>query len=260
MKKPSAVRVAPPAAAGEPPGGSSTAAVPSTEGPELRERILRASVELLEREGLSALSMREVARRAGVSHQAPYHHFPDRESILAAIAEDGFRKLGQMMDVPGSASLGVLERLQRAATAYVTFALSHPAHFRVMFRPELVHFGGFPSLGCAADEVYAHLEQSVCDFIASGRGWQRSEPAVIALCWSTVHGLASLLLDGPLSYKLPLHAAPGAPDGSDPQLLVRGVLAAFGRLMEVAHQRGPDASGAARPAPDRSPRRAPRAR
>src|SRR5689334_22188088 len=103
-----------------------------------RERIVSASTELIEEQGLGALSMREVARRAGVSHQAPYYYFADRESILGAIAEQGFRMLGEHVQRCRIAGAGVQATIVAAGRAYIEFALAHPAHFRVMFRPELV--------------------------------------------------------------------------------------------------------------------------
>src|ERR1700761_1238343 len=92
-----------------------------TEG-DVRRRILRASRVLIEREGLSALSMREVARRAGVSHQAPYNHFADREAILGALAEEGFvivrdKLLRALQDTP----LDVSARIRAGLRAYVEF-------------------------------------------------------------------------------------------------------------------------------------------
>src|SRR5438128_419394 len=97
---------------------------------ELREQILDASVRLIEAEGLAALSMREVARRAGVSHQAPYHHFADKEAILAAIAEEGFRRLNAAMEEASrSKPADAASRLIAGGRAYVRFAATNPAHF-----------------------------------------------------------------------------------------------------------------------------------
>src|SRR6478672_7153397 len=90
----------------------------------LRPALLRAATKTLEKEGVGALSLRDLARRAGVSHNAPYRHFPDRESLLAALAADGFEKLGQAMRGQGGKEMG---------EAYVRFALEHPQLFRLMF-------------------------------------------------------------------------------------------------------------------------------
>src|SRR4051812_13813839 len=94
-----------------------------------RERIVEASLSLIKELGLGALSMREVARRAGVSHQAPYHYFADREAILGAIAEQGFRLLREAVEeataVQGG---GPSDALIRAGESYIRFAFTHPSH------------------------------------------------------------------------------------------------------------------------------------
>src|SRR5262245_54976951 len=101
-------------------------------GKPLQRQILDASIDLLRTGGVGALSMREVARRAGVSHQAPYHHFADREAILAAIAEEGFSGLADALHRAREGATTTAERLKASGLAYVEFALSHPAHYRVM--------------------------------------------------------------------------------------------------------------------------------
>src|SRR4051794_5864575 len=103
-----------------------------------QQRIVQASVQLIEEAGVGALSMREVARRAGLSHQAPYHHFDDREAILGAIAQQGFRMMSDAFERALEAHEPSLPgRIAAAFQTYVEFALQNPAHFRVMFRPEL---------------------------------------------------------------------------------------------------------------------------
>src|SRR4051812_36544816 len=91
---------------------------------DLRSVALRAAGKMLEKEGVAALSLRAVARRAKVSHNAPYRHFPDRESLLAALATEGFELLREALaNVPAT----------RMGGAYVTFAIAHPERFRLMF-------------------------------------------------------------------------------------------------------------------------------
>lgn len=164
---------------------------------DARSRILDAAVALLETEGLAALSMREVARRAGLSHQAPYHHFGDREAILAALVEAGFRELEAALAAHRQASC-LSERLVGQGLAYVTFALRRPAHFRLMFRPELVQVGKFPAAEQAAGGAFSELEAMVLA-ISPSLGCPVESDPLLSLHWSLVHGLAQLLLDGPLS-------------------------------------------------------------
>jgi AcrR family transcriptional regulator len=202
---------------------------------DLRARILRASVTLIDEQGLGSLSMREVARRAGVSHQAPYHHFEDRAAILAAICEEGFGELQRRMHAAQSpVPKDVAELLERCGVAYVTFALAYPAHFRIMFRPELVEMEKFPAAHCKAEDAFAELVKIVQKYVEHGRGWNGKEQALISLCWSVSHGLASLLLDGPLRAKQPEAAA---------QLdhHVRDVMRAFRVMVDAGLARGSEA-------------------
>ena len=181
--------------------------VPSAAAPEdkddLRERVLRASVSLIEEEGLANLSMREVARRAGVSHQAPYHYFPDRESILAAVAERGFELLHERMQQARSEAKGATDALERTAIAYVTFACDYPAHFRIMFRPELVTLANHHEADCCADTAFRHVPEMVIDCMKAGFPQEIGVEVMSTLLWSIVHGFACLLLDGPLAEKVP---------------------------------------------------------
>ena len=181
--------------------------VPGPAAPEdkddLRERVLRASVSLIEEEGLASLSMREVARRAGVSHQAPYHYFPDRESILAAVAERGFELLHERMQQARSEANGASDALERTAVAYVTFACDYPAHFRIMFRPELMTLANHHDADCCADTAFKHVPEMVIDCMKAGFPADVGVEVMSTLLWSIVHGFACLLIDGPLGEKVP---------------------------------------------------------
>lgn len=187
--------------------------------PNLRERILETSERLLATEGLAALSMREVARRAGVTHQAPYHHFADRESILAALVASGYDDLSCRLEAALEDSAAASNRtvMERAGQAYVGFALERPHVFRIMFRPELVDANRFPDVGHAGDRAYAMLERLV----------KRVQPRVrvlphATLHWAVVHGVACLLLDGNLE---------GHMAGVGREALVETVLQLYSRLL-----------------------------
>ena len=162
-----------------------------------RGRILKSAVELMSNEGLEALSMREVARRTGISHQAPYHYFENREAILAAIAEEGFRTFNAALE---SASGGdAIARLVAAGRAYVGFALSHPAHFQVMFRPELVNLENHPSALAEASRGFAVLKLLVDGLVKEKFLPGRLAGGMVIVAWAFVQGLAGLLLEGPLT-------------------------------------------------------------
>jgi AcrR family transcriptional regulator len=170
---------------------------------DLRERVLRASVELIDEQGLAALSMREVARRAGVSHQAPYHYFADRESILAAVAERGFALLDGAIGKARRDATGPTDALERAAIAYLGFALENQAYFRIMFRPELVKLSNHHDLDCKADEAFCHVPAMVAACVEAGLPREIAGDTMAAFLWSFVHGLAHLIIDGPLLEKVP---------------------------------------------------------
>lgn len=168
----------------------------------LRARVLEASIELIEDEGLAALSMREVARRAGVSHQAPYHHFEDKESIVAALVERGFVALAEKLEAHAGGARPARERLSKTGRAYVAFALDSPVHFRLMFRPELVDRSRFPAVEAAGAHAHAVLERLVDELCAGRQVSTAKKAALVSLHWSAVHGLATLMLDGALGRAL----------------------------------------------------------
>lgn len=148
---------------------------------ELRSAVLRAAGKVLEKEGLTALSLRDLARRAGVSHNAPYRHFPDRDALLAALAAEGFQNLGDAMRGQSGKEMG---------EAYVRFALDHPQRFRLMFGGA-VSLSKSPELRQAASATYGALVKAFADH-------PRPEVAAAA-AWALVHGLAHLKLDGHLA-------------------------------------------------------------
>jgi AcrR family transcriptional regulator len=163
---------------------------------DLRRALLDAALELIRTRGLDALSLRAVARAAGVSHAAPYHHFADRRALLAAVAEEGFHALTAAMLERVRAVPAPAARLQESGVAYVLFAIRHPAHFRVMFSPELAEPLDQPALRGAALASYEVLGASLrlCQEAGLVRG---GDPGVLSrAAWAQVHGLATLLLDG----------------------------------------------------------------
>jgi AcrR family transcriptional regulator len=161
---------------------------------DLQERVLRAAVEVMREVGLDGLSMREVARRAGVSHQAPYHHFKDREGILAALAEQGYAALATQLEAATRSKGTARARLTAAGCAYVDFALQQPQHFRVMFSRDAVDLSRFPAAQAQASRAFAALEAVVAVLLRDDLPGARATWVQVA--WSVVHGAAALLLDG----------------------------------------------------------------
>jgi AcrR family transcriptional regulator len=180
-----------------PPAASAAASGASP--PDLRRRILEAAAELLRTEGVGGLSMREVARRAGVTHQAPYHHFADREAIVAELVTGGFTMLADRLARAndGAARLGARRALLDCGRAYVGFAMEQPGRFRIMFRPELCDPTRFPAAAQASERAYGELTRMVA--LAHGA----PDATLATLHWSMVHGLASLMVDGGLADRMP---------------------------------------------------------
>jgi AcrR family transcriptional regulator len=138
---------------------------------DLRAALLSAASKLIEKEGVARLSIREAARRAGVSHAAPYRHFADREALLGALVTEGLRELHAALENRAGRELG---------EAYVAFALAHPQRFRLMFSSPRAAAG----LQARFAESFAHLG---ADAALAG-----------AAAWSLVHGFACLILEGHL--------------------------------------------------------------
>jgi AcrR family transcriptional regulator len=168
---------------------------------DLRRALLDVAQAVLTSEGVGALSLRDLARRVGVSPTAPYHHFPSKADLVTALAKDAFRALDEASEqvLKGLSEPG--ERLQALGVAYVLFAVDHPERFRLAFRPEMG--GPFASLASDPNTLpqdvpgFRHLLAVVGEAREAGLGW--GPDALVALrAWSLVHGLASLLVDGPL--------------------------------------------------------------
>ena len=170
---------------------------------DVRGRVLNAAVKIIDRDGLAGVSMREVARAAGISHQAPYHYFEDREGILAALAEEGFKILLLRIQPIVDAKEAAVDRFVRAGQAYVEFALDHPALFRVMFRPDMVKLHDFPEADACGHRAFELVPRLVQACIDEGLPAYPSVDALVLLMWSIPHGVACLMLDGPLAHSLP---------------------------------------------------------
>ncbi len=163
----------------------------------LRRALLDAALELVETGGTRALTLRATARLAGVSQAAPYRHFADKEALLAAVAEEGFRTMAEAMR-RAAATCGdnPLERFRALGLSYVGFATNHPSYFRVMFGREMADRSAYPSLREAALETFRMLISAIAD--CQGAGLVRpGDPQELALsAWSGVHGVSALLVDG----------------------------------------------------------------
>ncbi|MFG3039264.1 TetR/AcrR family transcriptional regulator [Streptomyces sp. NPDC048330] len=163
---------------------------------DLRAACLRAARELLEEDGSAGLSLRAVARRAGVSATAPYRHYADREALVSAVAAEGYRELAHHLTAAHPAP-STPDDLAGVAVAYVRFALDHPALFRAMFAEPC---DPTSEERVAATEAISQYVQGIVRDAFPGAG---ETTALSTTVWALVHGLAFLHLDGKLDASTP---------------------------------------------------------
>src|SRR5215208_2075914 len=173
---------------------------------DLPRALLEAAVQAIAEVGPAAVSLRDLARRTGVSHAAPAHHFGDKAGLLTAVAADGFRRLAATLGEAYEATGSFLE----VGVAYVRFAVTHRAQFEVMFRPELYRPDD-PELVRARDAARALLYPPAAEAATSPDDGGDVRAGVAA--WSLVHGLATLWLNHNLPPQL----------GDDPEQITREV-------------------------------------
>ena len=159
----------------------------------LREVLLEAAIRLIAEVGPTAFTLREVARRAGVSHNAPYRHFRDKDDLMAAVATQGFRELTEAMFDAARQQPSAVDRLKRAGLAYIAFALRRPEHFTVMFdapRSKREH----PEAAAAGEQAFGTLVNLV-KACQDEDQFQPGDPLRFALlAWTMVHGIAKLAI------------------------------------------------------------------
>ena len=175
---------------------------------DLRQAVLTAAIAALDESGPTQLSLRDLARRAGVSHAAPAHHFGDKAGLLTAVAAQGYQLLADTLTAARQRSADFLE----VGVAYVRFAVDHRAHFEVMFRPDLYRPDD-PEVATARQRAADALYGGVRSVAATGRG--PDTPLAGVAAWSLVHGFATLWLN---------HALPTTL-GDDPETAARAVAA-----------------------------------
>ena len=158
----------------------------------LRDALVAAAQEILEADGLAALSLRAVARRAGVSPAAPYHHFPDKQALLDAVAERGFDALTAAMTTRMDKVAGAAARLDASGLGYVAFAVANPALCGLMFSP----VGQNPSAGTALDRARQRAYAVLQDAAAACSPDRKASAAECVRLWALVHGIAKLMLEG----------------------------------------------------------------
>jgi AcrR family transcriptional regulator len=182
---------------------------------DTKDVLLRAAVEIAETDGVGAIGLREAARRAGVTHGAPYRHFENQQAQVAAVAEQGFRTLmAQAQAAQAEAGSDVLLRFHALGVAYLRFALAHPGQFRVMFGAEAAVQ---PSVRSAEAAVFALAVNEIASAQRQGLIAAGDPQELALLAWSTSHGLAVLMIDGLVQWV--------GLDASSPERLARRITA-----------------------------------
>jgi AcrR family transcriptional regulator len=166
----------------------------------LKQALLQASLGLIREIGPGAFTLREVARRAGVSHNAPYRHFRDKEELLAAVAAEGFDRLTESMVRAAKSGSGALDRLRLSGRGYVQFALSFPQHFAVMFDAPR-RFDLYPQTRAAGERAFGTLLHYIEGCQAEGLLPKGDARSLALLAWSMVHGIAKLAIGGHLPWR-----------------------------------------------------------
>lgn len=166
---------------------------------DLAQALTTAARDILETQGLAKLSLRAAARQAGVSQAAPYHHFKDKEALLASVAAQGFRAFDAAMTARMAAAGDDPEaRLTASGVAYVKFATDNPALFRLMFGSTIEDCENYPELTEAGARAYQSLEENIRASLSQTGGNPATAPLKALSAWCSVHGLATLLIDGGL--------------------------------------------------------------
>jgi len=159
---------------------------------DLRDALVRAGRTILEEDGLAVLSLRRAARTAGVSPAAPYHHFPDKQALLDAVATQGFDALTSAMETRMAKETDPNARLDSSGVGYVAFAVGNPALFRLMFGAREQELSKNAPLLKAGERAYAVLQAAVAATSLDGT----ARPLVCLRLWALVHGIAKLILEG----------------------------------------------------------------
>ncbi|WP_134712758.1 TetR/AcrR family transcriptional regulator [Saccharomonospora xinjiangensis] len=174
----------------------------------LRRALLDAALHAITEHGATAWSLRELARRANVSHAAPAHHFGDKTGVLTAVAAEGYAMFADTLERQS-------HDFRQVGVAYVRFALENPAHFTVMFRPDLYRVDD-PAVVAGRDRARAVLSEGARTLTPEAASGE-SDRAVALMAWSCAHGFAHLWLSGAFPESI----------GNDPEQAAHAVFGAM---------------------------------
>ena len=170
---------------------------------DLKNALIRAGGEILAREGASALSLRKVAREAGVSHSAPYAHFKDKQALIAAISMEGFNQLLSNLEKVEKEYIDAPEHLLvEASWVYMQFAMQESDIFKVMFSGVLEKEKDYPELVEVIQKTFQVVVRVVIACQAAGILRNGDAPLIATTIWAQIHGLVCLYLDGQISHTI----------------------------------------------------------
>ena len=172
---------------------------------DLKNALIQAGIEILSKEGVDGLSLRKTARKAGVSHAAPYAHFADKQALIAAIALDGYGKIyARIEEVVTQYPNDPLKQLLRSAWAYMQFGLETPAHYKITFSGLIENEKNYPELVEVTRKSLTALQKIIADCQAAGilsPSEYTVEVDAISL-WGLIHGLVLLVIEGQIPSNL----------------------------------------------------------
>lgn len=210
---------------------------------DLRNALIQAGLELLDAGGAQELDLRKVARRAGVSHAAPYRHFADKQALIAAIDEEGFRLLAEQIRAALRAAPRApdepFERMVAVALAYVRFAQEHPWLMREMFSGLTIERETVESLHAASKVVYRLYADVVREGQEQGKLVDGDPTALAGVLWSVFHGLAMLIIENQM------RPYADGPEGAErvTRYTIETLYAGLARRQVGAHLPGASAGG-----------------
>ena len=194
---------------------------------ELRPVLVQAALDIVRKKGVESLTMRSVAKAAKVSHMAAYHHFADKATLVAAVAEEGFQGLRrEMQERMVRCPDNPRAKFRESGIAYVVYAVANPNLFRVMFGPEAADSSAHPGLDESAKSAFGLVQGLVEESQASSSLLSEDSRQIGLTAWALVHGLAVLCIDGQFG-----------PEAATPEGAERMAYAATGALFKGLRRR-----------------------
>ncbi len=168
---------------------------------DLKNALIEAGADILSKDGVSGLSLRKVAQKAGVSHTAPYAHFADKQALIAAISTEGYKKLyEQIAQVAEQYRSDPLRRLVESSWAYVQFALDEPDHFKVTLSGMIEKEQDYPAFVETARQTFGLVVEVVTQCQQAGILRQGAPDLTAVSVWALIHGFVTLLLENQISH------------------------------------------------------------